>query len=51
MLSNLAAWRAVMHAHNLSLWRHSHHFQTGMEAAAERRTKIVVGLTVVMMIA
>ena len=40
-----------MHAHNLSLWRHSHHFQTGMEAAAERRTKIVVGLTVVMMIA
>lgn len=40
-----------MHAHDLSPWRHSHHYQTGMEAAAERRTKVVVVLTVVMMVA
>lgn len=40
-----------MHAHNLSRWQHSHHYQTGMEGVAERRTRIVVVLTVVMMIA
>lgn len=40
-----------MHAHDLSRWRHRHHYQTGMEAVAERRTRIVVGLTIVMMVA
>ncbi len=40
-----------MSSHNLSPWRHTHHFQSGIEASAERRTRIVVGLTVVMMVA
>ncbi|MDO8605854.1 MAG: CDF family Co(II)/Ni(II) efflux transporter DmeF [Phaeospirillum sp.] len=40
-----------MHLQNLSPWRHSHHFLTGMEDAAERRTMIVVGLTIVMTVA
>lgn len=40
-----------MHVHNLSSWQHSHHFQSGLEASAERRTKIVVALTIVMMVA
>jgi len=31
-------------------WRHSHRFETGTEAAAERRTLIVVALTVAMMV-
>ena len=35
----------------LSGWRHSHRYETGIEAAAERRTRMVVVLTVVMMVA
>ena len=38
-----------MHAEDLGRWTHSHRFETGSEAAAERRTRIVVGLTLVMM--
>ena len=38
-----------MHADNISRWAHSHRFETGSEAAAERRTRIVVALTLVMM--
>jgi Co/Zn/Cd efflux system component len=40
-----------MHSHNLSPWQHSHHFQTGLEESAERRTRIIVSLTLAMMIA
>lgn len=40
-----------MHSHDLSPWRHAHYYQTGMEGAAESRTRIVVGLTVIMMLA
>jgi cation diffusion facilitator family transporter len=40
-----------MHADNLGPWSHSHRFETGTEAAAERRTRIVVGLTFVVMLA
>jgi cation diffusion facilitator family transporter len=40
-----------MHMRDLAPWQHSHQYQTGMEAAAERRTKVVVALTVVMMVA
>ncbi|HIJ38378.1 MAG TPA: CDF family Co(II)/Ni(II) efflux transporter DmeF [Rhodospirillaceae bacterium] len=40
-----------MHFENLSPWQHVHHYQTGIEDAAERRTKIVVALTVIMMVA
>ncbi|TAN65957.1 MAG: cation transporter [Magnetospirillum sp.] len=40
-----------MPSRNLSPWQHSHHFLTGMEAAAERRTRIVVVITIVMMVA
>lgn len=39
-----------MHAEHLERWTHSHRFETGGEAAAERRTRIVVGLTFVMMV-
>ena len=38
-----------MHADNINRWTHSHRFETGGEEAAERRTRIVVGLTFVMM--
>ena len=46
-------WRGDtrMHFHNMAPWQHAHHFQTGTEEAAERRTKIVVVLTVIMMVA
>lgn len=40
-----------MHFQNLSPWQHAHQFQTGNEGAAERRTKVVVALTVIMMVA
>ena len=40
-----------MHAHDMAPWRHSHQYQTGMEDAAERRTKVVVVLTLLMMVA
>jgi cation diffusion facilitator family transporter len=40
-----------MHAHDMSPWRHTHQYQTGTEDAAERRTKVVVVLTLVMMVA
>ena len=36
---------------DLAAWRHPHRFESGVEAAAERRTRIVVVLTVVMMVA
>ena len=39
-----------MHAEDLGRWTHPHRFETGGEAAAERRTRIVVGLTLVMMV-
>ncbi|MEN3976552.1 CDF family Co(II)/Ni(II) efflux transporter DmeF [Emcibacter sp. SYSU 3D8] len=39
-----------MHAENLDRWSHSHRFETGGEGAAERRTRIVVILTFVVMI-
>ncbi len=40
-----------MHCHNLSPWQHSHQFQTGLEESAERRTRLIVALTLAMMIA
>ena len=40
----------MMHAEDLGRWTHPHRFETGGEAAAERRTRIVVGLTLVMMV-
>lgn len=40
-----------MHMHDLAQWQHAHRFETGQEEAAERRTRIVVALTVVMMVA
>lgn len=40
-----------MHFENMSPWQHAHYFQTGIEAAAERRTRIVVALTALMMVA
>ncbi|RAU23413.1 cation transporter [Paramagnetospirillum kuznetsovii] len=40
-----------MHAHDLTPWQHAHKYFGGNEEAAERRTLIVVGLTVVMMVA
>ncbi len=39
-----------MHAEHLDRWTHSHRFETGGEAVAERRTRIVVGLTLAMMV-
>ncbi|BAE50038.1 CDF family Co(II)/Ni(II) efflux transporter DmeF [Paramagnetospirillum magneticum] len=39
------------HVHDLTPWRHGHQYFSGGEAAAERRTLIVVALTVVMMVA
>ncbi|ABC22498.1 CDF family Co(II)/Ni(II) efflux transporter DmeF [Rhodospirillum rubrum] len=38
-----------MHTHDLSPWTHDHVYATGGEAAAERRTRLVVALTVAMM--
>jgi cation diffusion facilitator family transporter len=38
-----------MHYQNLAEWRHTHRFETGHEAGHERRTRIVVGITAVMM--
>lgn len=40
-----------MHEHDLGAWRHAHRFVTGGEQAAERRTRIVVWMTVTMMVA
>jgi len=40
-----------MHSENLTPWQHAHRFETGQEDAAERRTRVVVGLTIVMMVA
>ncbi|MBC7952887.1 MAG: CDF family Co(II)/Ni(II) efflux transporter DmeF [Rhodospirillaceae bacterium] len=40
-----------MHTDDISAWTHSHRFQTGGEAGAERRTKAVAALTIVMMVA
>jgi cation diffusion facilitator family transporter len=37
--------------HDLSRWQHPHHFATGAEARAERRTRWVVALTLVTMVA
>lgn len=39
-----------MHIHDVSPWRHPHSFLTGREESAERRTRIVVVLTVAMMV-
>lgn len=39
-----------MHTEDISAWTHHHRFQTGNEAAAERRTLIVVVLTFAMMV-
>ncbi|GHU11364.1 cation efflux system protein [Betaproteobacteria bacterium] len=38
-----------MSAHDLSLWQHSHHFLDSRDAARQRRTEWVVGLTFVTM--
>jgi cation diffusion facilitator family transporter len=40
-----------MHCQNLSPWQHSHQFQTGLEESAERRTRFIVALTLLMMVA
>ncbi len=39
-----------MPQHDHARWRHSHRFETGGEAAAERRTRIVLAITLAMMI-
>ena len=39
-----------MHVDNMAAWRHGHRFETGTEAAAEKRTRAVVALTAVMMV-
>lgn len=39
-----------MHAHDLSLWAHSHDYGTAAERQAEQRTRWVVALTLVMMV-
>lgn len=36
---------------DLTAWRHAHRFETGGEARAERRTTVVVALTLTMMVA
>ncbi len=38
-----------MHAEDMSPWTHSHRFESGGEAAAERRTRLVVGITFAVM--
>ncbi len=40
-----------MHSHDLSQWRHAHRYETGIEASAERRTQVVLVLTLVTMVA
>ncbi len=40
-----------MHTSDLSAWTHSHRYETGIERKAERRTRAVVLLTLVMMVA
>ncbi|MBI1181652.1 MAG: CDF family Co(II)/Ni(II) efflux transporter DmeF [Alphaproteobacteria bacterium] len=40
-----------MHAEDIKPWTHTHRFETGSERSAERRAKLVVGLTFVMMVA
>lgn len=40
-----------MHTQNIALWSHGHRFGTGAETGAERRTRIVVGLTLATMVA
>lgn len=40
-----------MHGKNLGSWTHSHRFETGHEQMAERRARLVAGLTVGMMAA
>jgi cation diffusion facilitator family transporter len=39
-----------MRQHDHSRWHHSHRFETGLEASAERRTRWVLGLTLTMMV-
>lgn len=39
------------HQHDLDRWRHTHAFTSDNSESAERRTRIVVGITVVMMLA
>ncbi len=38
-----------MRQHDHKRWRHGHRFETGLEAGAERRTRIVLWLTLAMM--
>jgi cation diffusion facilitator family transporter len=40
-----------MHSTTLARWRHDHHYPTGGEAGAERRTLMVLALTAVTMVA
>ena len=40
-----------MHTSDISAWRHGHRFETGNETKAERRTLLVVALTLTMMVA
>ncbi len=42
--------RLKMRQHDHSRWHHSHRFETGHEAAAERRTRLVLWLTLAMMV-
>jgi cation diffusion facilitator family transporter len=40
-----------MHTQDISTWTHDHRFETGGETGAERRTKVIVALTLAMMVA
>lgn len=40
-----------MHTRDISAWVHTHRYETGQEQAAERRTRLVMWLTVAMMVA
>lgn len=40
-----------MSTHDLAFWQHDHHFGTGAERNAEHRTRWVVGLALVAMLA
>jgi cation diffusion facilitator family transporter len=39
-----------VHQHDLSAWTHRHRFESGFEEKAERRTRLVTGLTIVTML-
>ena len=51
VVRSLECEETEMHTADISKWTHHHRFETGNEAAAERRTLVVVALTLTMMIA